>query len=223
MGDNGSALLRGKGTLYHEGCHVPAIVRWPGVVEAGSRSDALISGDDLAPTFLEAAGLAPDASMTGRSFLPLLKGEPFTGRAYVYTERGVHGFTLPGFSNDFDLSRAVITKDHLMIYNTIPQIPFSPVDFYDKPIWQAMIAANEAGTLNTEHRAMYFSPTRPMFELYDLKGDPYQLNNMAGSGGALVDQLKGKMTEWMILEGDFVPLPTYGEPKRATKNIKKKK
>ncbi|MHC4995663.1 MAG: sulfatase family protein [Planctomycetota bacterium] len=213
MGDNGSALLRGKGTLYHQGCHVPALVRWPGVVAPGSRGDALISGDDLAPTFLEAAGLAPVESMTGHSFLPLLRGEPFTGRAYVYTERGVHGFTLPGRSNNFDLSRAVVTRDHLFIYNAIPQIPFSPVDFRDKPVWHAMVAANESGALNSEHRKMYFSSTRPLFELYDLRSDPWQLNNLAGSGGALEAQLKEKLSEWMILENDFVPLPTYGQPK----------
>lgn len=214
MGDNGSALLRGKGTLYDAGCHVPAIVRWPGVVEAGSMREALISGDDLSPTFLEAAGSKPLESMTGRSFLPLLKGEAFEGRAYVYLERGVHGFTLPGRSSDFDLSRAVVTKDHLLIYNTIPSIPFYPVDFGGKPIWEAMVKAHEAGELKSEHDRMYFSETRPLFELYDLKGDPWQFDNLAGRGGELEMQFKEKMAEWMILEGDFVPLPTYGEGKK---------
>ena len=35
MGDNGEALLRGKGTLFDRGTHVPLLVRWPGVVKPG--------------------------------------------------------------------------------------------------------------------------------------------------------------------------------------------
>ena len=52
MGDNGEALLRGKGTLATRGTHVPLIVRWPGMVKPGSVSDSLISGVDLAATIL---------------------------------------------------------------------------------------------------------------------------------------------------------------------------
>ena len=95
VGDNGAALFRGKGTLYELGIRVPLIVRWPGHVEAGAVSDALISGEDLAPTMLEAAGLKPASEMTGRSFLAALKGEPAAGREMVFAERGAHGDPLP--------------------------------------------------------------------------------------------------------------------------------
>ncbi len=56
-GDNGAALPHGKGSLYDPGSNVPFIVRWPGIVKAGGDSRALISGEDLAPTLLEAAVL----------------------------------------------------------------------------------------------------------------------------------------------------------------------
>ena len=68
MGDNGEALLRGKGTLYSRGLHVPLIVRWPGKVQAGSQSDALISGVDLAATMLDAAGVAPAGGVVRHQF-----------------------------------------------------------------------------------------------------------------------------------------------------------
>ncbi len=55
-GRHGAALLRGKGTLYEFGIHVPLLVRWPGVVKGGAAAEAMISGEDLAPTFLAAAG-----------------------------------------------------------------------------------------------------------------------------------------------------------------------
>ncbi|HEY1375943.1 MAG TPA: sulfatase, partial [Gemmataceae bacterium] len=84
MGDNGASQFRGKGTLYEYGVHVPLIARWPGVTKPGSSSAELISGEDLAPTFLEAAGVAVPAEMSGKSFVKLLKGEPFPGRKYVF-------------------------------------------------------------------------------------------------------------------------------------------
>ena len=78
-GDNGAALPHGKGSLYDPGVNVPLIIRWPGVVKAAGESSVLVSGEDIAPTLLEAAGLKPHPRMTGASFLPLLKGEPDRG------------------------------------------------------------------------------------------------------------------------------------------------
>jgi arylsulfatase A-like enzyme len=50
--------LRGeKGTVYDGGTAVPCLVRWPGEVRRGSVSDALFSGADFFPTFLEMAGV----------------------------------------------------------------------------------------------------------------------------------------------------------------------
>ena len=90
-GDNGAALPHGKGSLYDPGSNVPLIVRWPGVVKAAGESKTLLSGEDIAPTLLEAAGLPPHPRMTGVSFLPLLKGELYTPRQHVFTERDVVG------------------------------------------------------------------------------------------------------------------------------------
>ena len=59
--------------------------------EPGTATTELISGEDLAPTFLEAAGVSVPAEMTGRSFVRLLRGEPFEGREYVFAERGAPG------------------------------------------------------------------------------------------------------------------------------------
>jgi arylsulfatase A-like enzyme len=87
MGDNGEAMYRGKGTLYERGNHVPLIIRWPGVVRPGSRSDALVSNIDLAETFVEVARLKPDARMEGTSLVPILRGADLPGHDYVFTER----------------------------------------------------------------------------------------------------------------------------------------
>ncbi len=86
-GDNGHAFPHGKGSLYDPGLNVPLLIRWPGTIKPGQVSDVLVSGEDIAPTCLAAAGLQPLPTMSGRSLLPLLKGEQYTPREYIFAER----------------------------------------------------------------------------------------------------------------------------------------
>ena len=213
MGDNGAALLRGKGTLYDFGVHVPLLIRWPGQLRAGSTTRELISGEDLAPTLLEAAGAPVPKEMTGRSFLKLLRGEPFTGREYVFAERGAHGSGLPTNSANFDLGRVVIGAKHKLIYNALWQIPYTPVDFAGDAFWRDLQERHKEGKLSPELAKMYFAPTRPMFELFDLEADPAELKNLVETKeyAAIERDLKAALQEWMILQRDYVPLPV-GSP-----------
>lgn len=216
MGDNGASQLRGKGTLYEFGVHVPLIIRWPGVVKPGSASAELVSGEDLAPTLLAAAGLAAPKTMTGRSFAALLRGQPYTGRRYVFAERGAHGSGLPTNSAAFDLGRCVISARHKLIYNATWQLPYSPVDFGGEPFWKDLQQRHAAGKLSPEHARVYFSPTRPMFELFDLERDPREFDNLSGrpEAAAIEQELKAALQEWMILERDYLPLPIPRGPRR---------
>ena len=84
-----------KRWMYEESLRTPLLVRWPGVVKAGSVNDDLVSNIDLPETFLEAAGAPVPAGMQGRSLRPLLGGAtPPDWRAsfyYHYYEGGGHG------------------------------------------------------------------------------------------------------------------------------------
>jgi arylsulfatase A-like enzyme len=81
LGDLG---LYDKRFMYEPGLHVPLIVRGPGV-QKGSVLPQFVANIDLAPTFVDLAGLAVPASMQGRSFVPLLRGEsPKDWRSSVY-------------------------------------------------------------------------------------------------------------------------------------------
>jgi N-sulfoglucosamine sulfohydrolase len=208
MGDNGGSQFRGKGTLYEFGVRVPLLARWPGRVKAGS-SGELISGEDLAPTLLQAAGVGVPKEMTGRSFLKLLRGEAFEGRKHAFAERGAHGSGLPNNSAAFDLGRCVVTKTHKLIYNALWQIPYWPVDFAGDPLWKDLQQMHQDGKLDPKIDRLYFSPSRPMFELYDLRSDPAEMENLAGKPevAAVERELKAALQEWMILQHDFLPLP----------------
>jgi len=73
---NNAPLREGKGRIYEGGVRVPLIVRWPGRIQPGSTSDAVVGPIDLYPTILDALGLERPAGHTidGVSFLPVLRG-----------------------------------------------------------------------------------------------------------------------------------------------------
>jgi arylsulfatase A-like enzyme len=64
-----------KRFMYEQSIRMPFLIRWPGVIKAGSTQAAMALNIDFAPTLLEIAGLSVPADMQGRSFLPLLKGQ----------------------------------------------------------------------------------------------------------------------------------------------------
>ena len=61
---------------------------------------------------------------------------------------------------------------------------------------------------------MYFSPTREMFELYDLANDPGEFDNLAGrkEAAAIEQELRAALIEWMVVERDYLPLPIASDP-----------
>jgi len=237
-GDNGQALPHGKGSLYDPGSNVPLLIRWPGVIKPSGDSRALLSNEDIAPTLLAAAGLSPHENMSGVSFLPLLKGEPHTPRKHVFVERGPHG-SAPVNVNmtnaGYDLSRAVRSDRYKFIYNCTPWIPYAPVDSAGGAAWTQIKAAHEAGTLPAPLSRTYFTTPRPVYELYDLTADPGELNNLSGQPdlAAIERELRLALTEKMILDFDYLPLPalssasgdpsTPGSPTPKAGKGKKKK
>jgi arylsulfatase A-like enzyme len=69
-------LRAGKGSPYEGGIRAPCLVRWPRVVQTGSRCETPIHVVDWLPTFFELAGAAAPADHTldGVSLVPLLGG-----------------------------------------------------------------------------------------------------------------------------------------------------
>lgn len=85
LSDHGMPLPFAKTALWHHSTRTPWIVRWPGVTEPGSIDDQhMISAVDLLPTLLEIADVPLPKGMDGRSFASTLRGEPQSGRDYVF-------------------------------------------------------------------------------------------------------------------------------------------
>jgi arylsulfatase A-like enzyme len=87
IGPHGKPITGGKSYAVEEGCRVPMVVNCPGVVRNLGSCGELIDFTDLFPTFVElAAGkLPPNYPLDGHSFAPLLLGQPFQARKWIYS------------------------------------------------------------------------------------------------------------------------------------------
>ncbi|MCH6255115.1 arylsulfatase [Puniceicoccaceae bacterium K14] len=73
--DSNGIYRGGKRELYEGGIRVPMVVRWPGVIEAGSTTSIVSAFEDFLPTACELAGVSPsDPEVTGVSLVPTLRG-----------------------------------------------------------------------------------------------------------------------------------------------------
>ena len=122
-GDHGApGFPHGKCNLYAFGTQVPLSVTGPGV-NGGRVVDDFASLTDLAPTFLEAAGLPVPEVMTGRSLWPVLKSEKSGlvdgARTRVFTGRERHVEVARADYTPYP-QRAIRTAEHSFIINFRP-------------------------------------------------------------------------------------------------------
>jgi len=74
-----------KRTMYEESIRVPLLVRYPRMVKAGTVESRMVISHDLAPTLVALGGGDPMTDVTGKSFLPLLRGQRTDWRtAFLY-------------------------------------------------------------------------------------------------------------------------------------------
>ena len=209
--DNGMPFPRAKANVYDYGTRMPMAVRWPARVEGGRTVDAFVSHTDLAPTFLEAAGLKPRPAMTGRSLVGLLRGAGPVGRDRVFLERERHALVRRG-DKSYPM-RAVRTKRFLYIRNVRPELwpagdpekwkavgPFGDVD--GSPSKSFILDRRERAEFAKYFRLAF--DKRPLEELYDLTNDPGQLDNVADKPqyAEAKKELRADLDRWMAETGD---------------------
>ena len=150
----------GKGTTFEGGVRVPFIVRWPGVVKAGSETDALAANIDVVPTLLAATEApAPKNEIDGVSFLSVLKsGQPASRDSFAYY-----------YGDRLEAVRKGKWKLHL------PHAYRSYVD---------MIPAELDGYPAKTHQLQIG------FSLYDLEKDPGEKEDLAAAQPEVVKELQ---------------------------------
>ncbi len=166
--DNGGSLPHaqnndpwrdGKQSHYDGGLRVPFMVRWPGRIAAGSRSDYAGLVFDLFPTFLELAGAPLPDGLDAVSLVPVLRGGTIETQRDLYFVRREGGMAYGGKSYE-----ALIRGDWKLMQND----PYSPL------------------------------------ELYHLKDDPQEKNNLAGKSPRVMQELSAALRAH-IQRGGAVP------------------
>ncbi len=82
-----------KRFMYEESFRTPMVMRYPGMVRPGTVNEDFVMNLDIAPTLLQAAGVAIPKDVQGKSFLPLVTSKKAKGREamyYHYYENGEH-------------------------------------------------------------------------------------------------------------------------------------
>lgn len=76
-------LRGGKGSVWEGGVRVPAVIRWPKEIPAGSKSSQVIAAQDLLPTLTGAAGIphGNDQELDGVNLWPALSNSKVISRA----------------------------------------------------------------------------------------------------------------------------------------------
>ncbi|RAV18134.1 sulfatase [Mycolicibacterium sp. GF69] len=192
MTDHGPALPRAKSTLYDAGTGIAMILRPPRDRDIGPKVyDELFSGVDLVPTLLELLGVAIPSDVEGLSHSAglLTASEPPPVRTEVYTTKTYH--------DSFDPIRAIRTKEYSYIEN------YAPRPLLDLP-WD--IADSAPGRAV----ASLVQGQRPQRELYDLRADPAESNNLLGpdvteKAEAIADDLALLLNDWRVKTNDVIP------------------
>jgi len=199
--DHGGPLPRQKRLLYDSGLRVPMIIRFPNQLFAGQRDDRFISFIDFGPTALSMAGIEPSKKLDGKPFLGKYQRKVEPQNIYAAADR---------FDETYDCNRAVRDKQFKYIkYYEPEKSMFLRVAYREQqPIMQELYRLRDEGKLTPE-QALWFRPNKPAEELFDLKNDPYELNNLAKNPkyGKKLQELRTKCQRWVTSFEDTGLIP----------------
>lgn len=229
--DNGMPFPSAKANLMEYGSHVPLAISWPDQIKGITLNNDLVSLVDLAPTFLDVAGVKKIPNMTGKSLNDILfpdstvKGHQH--RSYVLTGRERHSDSRP--DNLGYPSRAIRTQDFLFILNFKPDrwpagnpapsaepvIQQSEKNLLKdlKPIGLGYTDIDDPSPtkslmMNNRNKwpglfAEGFEK-RPAQQLFDIQRDPYCRYNLADNPefDSVRNNLKNKLEKLLTEQGD---------------------
>jgi arylsulfatase A-like enzyme len=155
-----------KRFMYEPSLRIPLVVRWPGVVPAGSSCGELVANVDFAQTLLDIAGVPAHERMQGASLLPLLRGAtPVDWRDAVYYRYFEH----LDVCHNVQASYGVRTRSHKLIH----------------------YPGHGSGQVGASAQTR-----EPQWELFDLERDPDELHNRYGDPeyASVVEDLTERLT-----------------------------
>jgi N-sulfoglucosamine sulfohydrolase len=229
--DNGMPFPRIKGQKYELSNHLPLAIMWPdGIKNPGRVEESLVSFIDFAPTFLELAGLEPEAigmqPITGKSLIDIFAQSPASeARDYVLLGKERHDVGRP---NDQGYPvRGIVKGDYLYLQNFKPDRwpAGNPETGYlntDGSPTKTMILDHQDEEGGRVFYAQNFGK-RPPEELYNITQDPVCIDNLAGDEdfadikaslkSEMVRELKAQQDPRILGNGDIFDQYIYAGEK----------
>jgi uncharacterized sulfatase len=207
--EQGSSLPFGKWTCYNMGLKAAFIARWPKVIKPNTKTDVLAQYIDVLPTLYEAAGGNPESlrgnkeqtmKLDGKSFLTALKGSNKDVRNYVFGLQTTRG--IKNGSDNYPV-RSVQDHEYKLIWNINFVDPFlSSGSRVGNKLYEGWLKESKKDPKALAHAELYRN--RPEFELFRIKDDMYELNNLANDPS--LQKVKNNLFEvlkkWMAEQGD---------------------
>lgn len=212
--DNGMPFPRVKGQEYEYSNHLPMAIMWKNKLKKPGRIESMfVSFIDLAPTFLEIAGIDQLVSgmqaITGKSLLPLIenkKGYKEQYNDYVLIGKERHDVGRPD-DQGYPI-RGIVKGDYLYLHNFKtdrwpsgnPETGYPNAD--ESPT--KSVCLNSIYNPETIKYWKYSFGKRQSDELYNIKNDPYCVNDLSQQANyaQLLEELKVKMFEKLTEQED---------------------
>jgi N-sulfoglucosamine sulfohydrolase len=200
LSDHGPDFPRAKKTIREGGGRVPLIMRWDGHLPKGETESRLVSSVDILPTILEIAGIRrPGGELDGMSLLHLFNSKSAKWREHLFTEFTLH------WPETYYPGRAVRDSRFKLVHNLLPGRRNPVYDIYlveQRPETFTPDEVKNAPKHVQEAYKIFEQP--PEFELYDLRNDPWEFQNLAedASYAEHLRRLKRRLAEWQERTND---------------------
>ncbi len=223
--DHGGPFPRQKRSIYQSGLKVPMTVYVPEKYrnQFTINQDELVSFVDLAPTILDLVGIKSPDHFQGRSIFDSKQAPDYV---YAASDR---------FDEHYDRKRAIIGQDFKLIlnYDTI-RAHYLDLSYRKKmPTMTRLLELDQNG-LAGDYFHQWLTGEKSRVELYDLRNDPDELNNLAGKEeyAGIQVKLETALLKWLEevqdkgvkseeqLMSSYLPgflIPTFRKPKVSTK------
>ena len=190
--DHGGPFPRHKRAIYETGSKVPLVVKFPTIIKVKEkRNSDMLSFIDFAPTILSLAGIDIPKIYQGKAFLG--NKESKKKRKYLFTASD-------RFDEHPDRIRAVKSKRFKYIRNYNINKPHAlPIGYRNQmPLMKHLNKLNDSNMLSPEQKLWFQVPKNPE-EFYDLKKDPFELNNLIGDDNYSkeLNELRKQLSNWM--------------------------
>ncbi|MFR9650865.1 MAG: sulfatase [Rikenellaceae bacterium] len=161
-----------KRWMYDECMRMPFMVRYPSKIKAGTVMDAMTNNVDFAPTIISMAGGEVPDYMQGDSFKELIYSgkEPDDWKKATYYRYWMH----MAHRHNNPAHFGIRTKDYKLIF-------YYGVDYKERPVNAKKFKGVDPNDSSTwEASSLPRMQTPAAWELYDLRKDPNELNNVYG-------------------------------------------